>query len=124
MERARSLRTTQQSARPYNTGWGCARRSEFHLQGSVVDKQGEGGEGEGGWREGGGEGGRGRRVGDGGGGGGGGDEAPIEMRIGRERAAYLQMKSIWASPNLIIKIKIKIFNTTVELKDGEARLRH
>ena len=60
---------------------------------SIVDKQGRG------W----------------GGGGGGGTDTSIKERIGRARAAFLQMKNIWASPNLIINIKITIFNTTVKL---------
>ena len=41
------------------------------------------------------------RGGEEGGGGGG-----LEVRIGRARAAFLQMKNIWASPNLTINIKV------------------
>ena len=36
------------------------------------------------------------------------------MTIGRAKVAFLQMKNIWASPNLTINIKIRIFNTTVK----------
>ena len=41
-------------------------------------------------------------------------DADENMRIGRARAAFLQMKNIWASPNLTINIKIRIFNNTVK----------
>ena len=36
------------------------------------------------------------------------------MRSGRARAAFLRMKNIWASPNLIINIKTRVFYTTVK----------
>ena len=36
------------------------------------------------------------------------------MTISRAKVAFLQMKNIWASPNLTINIKIRIFNTTVK----------
>ena len=41
-------------------------------------------------------------------------DADVKVRIGRARAAFLQIKNIWASPNLTINIKIRIFNTTVK----------
>ena len=40
----------------------------------------------------------------------------LNVRTGRVRAAFLQIKNSWASPNLTITIKISIFNTTVKLK--------
>ena len=40
-------------------------------------------------------------------------DANVKVRIGRARAAFLQMKNVWALPNLTINIKIRIFNTTV-----------
>ena len=43
-----------------------------------------------------------------------GTDADVKGRIGRARAAFLLMKNIWASPNLTINIKIRIFNTTVK----------
>ena len=49
----------------------------------------------------------------GGGGGGGGTDTDVIVRTGGAEA-FLQMKNMWASPNLIINIKIMIFNTTVE----------
>ena len=46
-------------------------------------------------------------------GGGGGTDAEVKVRTGRAEV-FLQMKNIWASPNLIISINIRIFNTTAE----------
>ena len=46
--------------------------------------------------------------------GGGGADTDVKMRFGRARAAFLQMKNIWASPNLTMNINIGIFNTTVK----------
>ena len=43
-----------------------------------------------------------------------GTDADVKVRTGRARAAFLQMKNNWASPNLTINIKIRIFNTTVK----------
>ena len=40
-----------------------------------------------------------------------GTDFDIKVRISRARAAFLQMKNIWASPNLTINIKISIFKT-------------
>ena len=37
-----------------------------------------------------------------------------KVTTGRAKAAFLQMKNIWASPNLTINIKTKTFHTTVE----------
>ena len=91
--RARSLRTTPQSAQPHNSGWRCDRSDKLHLTNKKV-----GG------------------VGAGVGGGGGGTDADVKVRIGRARAAFQThiLKNIWASPNLAVNIKIMIFNVTVK----------
>ena len=41
-------------------------------------------------------------------------DADVKVRIGWVRAAFRQMKNIWASHNLTMNIKIRIFNTTVK----------
>ena len=41
-------------------------------------------------------------------------DADVKMRIGRARAAFIQMKNIWATPNLTIDNKIRIFNTAIK----------
>ena len=43
-----------------------------------------------------------------------GDDADVKVKTGRARAAFLQLKNIWASSNLTIDIKIKIFSHTVK----------
>ena len=62
------------------------------------------------------------KQGRGGGGGSGGTDVDAKVRIGR--APFLQMKNTWASPDLTINIRIRIFNTTVKsvlLYEAETR---
>ena len=40
--------------------------------------------------------------------------ADVKVRISRTRAAFLQMKNMWTSPNLTTNIKIRILDTTVK----------
>ncbi|VDO59508.1 unnamed protein product [Schistosoma margrebowiei] len=44
----------------------------------------------------------------------GGSDAHIKARIGKARAAFLQLKNIWNSKQLSINIKVRIFNTNVK----------
>ncbi|VDP24681.1 unnamed protein product [Schistosoma margrebowiei] len=44
----------------------------------------------------------------------GGSDADVKARIGKARAAYLQLRNIWDSKQLSIKTKIRIFNTNVK----------
>ncbi|VDP54728.1 unnamed protein product, partial [Schistosoma curassoni] len=43
----------------------------------------------------------------------GGPDADVKARIGKARAAYLQMKNIWNSKQLSTNTKVRIFNTNV-----------
>ncbi|KAK7095834.1 hypothetical protein V1264_005198 [Littorina saxatilis] len=44
----------------------------------------------------------------------GGTDADVRVRIGKARAAFLQLKNVWASADLSINTKLRIFNTTVK----------
>ena len=44
----------------------------------------------------------------------GGTDANINIRIGKARAAFLQLKSIWTSRKLSMNTKIRLFNTNVK----------
>ena len=44
----------------------------------------------------------------------GGLDAEVRARIGKARAAYLQLKNIWSSKQLSTNTKIRIFNTNVK----------
>ncbi|CAH8612386.1 unnamed protein product [Schistosoma rodhaini] len=44
----------------------------------------------------------------------GGSDADVRARIGKARAAYLQLKSIWSSKQLSTNTKVRIFNTNVK----------
>ncbi|VDO76359.1 unnamed protein product [Schistosoma margrebowiei] len=44
----------------------------------------------------------------------GGSDADVKARIGRARAAFLQLKSIYNSKQLSANIKVTIFNTNVK----------
>ncbi|VDP67785.1 unnamed protein product [Schistosoma mattheei] len=44
----------------------------------------------------------------------GGSDADVKARIGKARAAYLQLKNIWNSMRLSTNIKVRIFDTNVE----------
>ncbi|VDP50992.1 unnamed protein product [Schistosoma margrebowiei] len=44
----------------------------------------------------------------------GGSDADVKARIGKARAAYLQLKNIWNSKQLSTNTKIRIFNTNVK----------
>ncbi|VDO53276.1 unnamed protein product [Schistosoma margrebowiei] len=44
----------------------------------------------------------------------GGSDADMKARIGKARAAYLQLKNIWNSKQLSTNTKIRIFNTNVK----------
>ncbi|VDP76982.1 unnamed protein product, partial [Schistosoma mattheei] len=41
-------------------------------------------------------------------------DADVKARIGKARAAYLQLKNIWNSKQLSTNTKIRIFNTNVK----------
>ncbi|VDP74422.1 unnamed protein product [Schistosoma curassoni] len=43
-----------------------------------------------------------------------GSDADMKARIGKARAAYLQLKNIWNSKQLSTNIKVRIFNTNVK----------
>ncbi|VDP78792.1 unnamed protein product [Schistosoma curassoni] len=43
----------------------------------------------------------------------GGSDADLKARIGKARAAYLQLKNIWNSKQLSTNTKVRIFNTNV-----------
>ncbi|VDP39406.1 unnamed protein product [Schistosoma curassoni] len=52
----------------------------------------------------------------------GGSDADVNARIGKARAAYLQLRNIWNSKQLSTNTKVRIFNTnvkTVQLLWGE-----
>ncbi|VDO52830.1 unnamed protein product [Schistosoma margrebowiei] len=44
----------------------------------------------------------------------GGYDADMKARIGKARAAYLQLRNIWNSKQLSTNTKVRIFNTNVE----------
>ncbi|VDP52337.1 unnamed protein product [Schistosoma curassoni] len=44
----------------------------------------------------------------------GGSDADVKARIGKARAAYLQLKSIWNSKHLSTNTKVRTFNTNVK----------
>ncbi|VDO74278.1 unnamed protein product [Schistosoma margrebowiei] len=44
----------------------------------------------------------------------GGSDADVKVRIGKARAAFLQLKNIWNSKQLSTNIKVRIFNTNVK----------
>ncbi|VDP50708.1 unnamed protein product [Schistosoma curassoni] len=44
----------------------------------------------------------------------GGSDADAKARIGKARAAYLQLKNIWDSKQLSTNTKVRIFNTNVK----------
>ncbi|VDP42392.1 unnamed protein product [Schistosoma curassoni] len=43
-----------------------------------------------------------------------GSDADVKARIGKARAAFLQLKNIWNSKQLSINIKVRIFNTNAK----------
>ncbi|RTG89968.1 uncharacterized protein DC041_0008564 [Schistosoma bovis] len=45
----------------------------------------------------------------------GGSDADVKARIGKARAAYLQLKNIWNSKQLSTNTKVRIFNTNVKI---------
>ncbi|VDP47385.1 unnamed protein product [Schistosoma curassoni] len=60
----------------------------------------------------------------------GGSDADVKARIGKVRAAYLQLRNIWNSKQLSTNTKVRIFNTNVETvllygwKPGEYERHH
>ncbi|VDP82519.1 unnamed protein product, partial [Schistosoma mattheei] len=44
----------------------------------------------------------------------GGSDADVKARIGKARAAYLQLRNIWSSKQLSTNTKVRIFNTNVK----------
>ncbi|VDO59745.1 unnamed protein product [Schistosoma margrebowiei] len=44
----------------------------------------------------------------------GGSDADVKARIGKARAAYLQLKNIWNSKQLSANTKVRVFNTNVK----------
>ncbi|VDP68575.1 unnamed protein product [Schistosoma mattheei] len=44
----------------------------------------------------------------------GGSDADVKARIGKVRAACLQLKNIWNSKQLSTNTKVRIFNTNVK----------
>ena len=44
----------------------------------------------------------------------GGTDADVKIRIGKARAAFLQLKNVWASSDLSFSTKIRLFNTIVK----------
>ncbi|VDP37365.1 unnamed protein product [Schistosoma margrebowiei] len=44
----------------------------------------------------------------------GGSDADVKARIGKARAAYLQLKNIWNEKQLSTNTKVRIFNTNVK----------
>ena len=44
----------------------------------------------------------------------GGTDADVRTRIGKARAAFIQLKNIWSSTDLTLNTKIRIFNTIVK----------
>ena len=50
-------------------------------------------------------------------------DADVKMRIGRVRVAFLEMKNIWASLNLTINIRIRLFSVKPALLYGAETCR-
>ncbi|VDO68715.1 unnamed protein product [Schistosoma mattheei] len=48
----------------------------------------------------------------------GGSDADVKARIGKSRAAYLQLKDTWNSKQLSTNTKVKIFSINVNVKMG------
>ncbi|VDO91420.1 unnamed protein product [Schistosoma margrebowiei] len=44
----------------------------------------------------------------------GGSDADVKVRIGKARAAYLQLRNVWNSKQLSTNTKVRIFNTNVK----------
>ena len=44
----------------------------------------------------------------------GGTDADVKTKIGKARAAFLQLKNVWASRDLSLNTKIRIFNSNVK----------
>ena len=44
----------------------------------------------------------------------GGTDANVRIRIGKARAAFLQLQKVWASRDLSVSTKIRLFNTNVK----------
>ncbi|CAH8610245.1 unnamed protein product [Schistosoma intercalatum] len=44
----------------------------------------------------------------------GGSDADVKARVGKARAAYLQLKNIWSSKQLSPNTKVRIFNTNIK----------
>ncbi|VDP46801.1 unnamed protein product [Schistosoma margrebowiei] len=44
----------------------------------------------------------------------GGSDADVKARIGKARAAYLQLRNVWNSKQLSTNTKVRIFNTNVK----------
>ncbi|VDP53669.1 unnamed protein product [Schistosoma margrebowiei] len=44
----------------------------------------------------------------------GGSDADVKARIGKARAAYLQLRNVWSSKQLSTNTKVRIFNTNVK----------
>lgn len=44
----------------------------------------------------------------------GGTDAYVKIRIGKARAAFLQLKYVWGSRDLSIHTKIRLFNTNIK----------
>ena len=43
-----------------------------------------------------------------------GTDADVKTRIGKARAAFLQLKNVWASRDLSLNTKIRLFNSNVK----------
>lgn len=56
----------------------------------------------------------------------GGTDADVRARIGKASVAFHQLKNIWASRDLAITTKIRVFNTNVKsvLLDMEDHCKH
>ena len=44
----------------------------------------------------------------------GGTDIDVKARIGKARAAFIQLKKIWSSKDLMLQTKIRLFNTNVK----------
>lgn len=44
----------------------------------------------------------------------GGTDADVKSRIGKARAAFLQLRNIWSSKELGLRTKVRMFNTNVK----------
>ncbi|VDP40683.1 unnamed protein product [Schistosoma mattheei] len=45
----------------------------------------------------------------------GGSDADVKAKIGKARAAFIQLENIWNSKQLSTNIKVRIFNTNVNI---------